>query len=140
MRICHIPILDRENFSPNVEKVLKQIRYCSCDNGADSKIITYNIKLALWELFSNFICHGTEVSCKDICITINETDVEIILQVTSIGNEFDWGIYKDIECPSVYEARGRGLFILQQICHSFSYEQNGQVARMIFKKGEEVTC
>lgn len=138
MENCHISKLNRENISSCVDNILNLIQYCSCDGSKDSEMVSFNIKLALWEIFSNFICHGTEDSCRDIYVMVEETDIDIVLKVTSIGNEFEWEEYQDKECPDVSEERGRGLFILQQICHTFSYEQNGQVANMIFKKGEVV--
>lgn len=134
MVMCYIEKLRRENISTNIERVLEQIEFCSCASGGNAEIMIYNIRLALWEIFTNFVCHGSEMSCRDIHIRIDESDSEIFLQVTSIGNEFEWEGYQDIECPKVSEVRGRGLFLLQQICQHFSYEQNGQVANLIFKK------
>lgn len=136
MELSHISKLTRETISSSVDNILNLIKYCSCDPSKETELITYNIKLALWEIFSNFICHGTEESCEDIDVTVEETEVEIILKITSVGNVFDWADFQGKECPEVAETRGRGLFILQQICHSFTYEQKGQVAHMIFKKGE----
>ncbi|MDQ0155663.1 ATP-binding protein [Robertmurraya andreesenii] len=134
MIICHIDRLLRNSISSTVDQILNQIAYCSCPYENSSECIIYNIKLALWEVFTNFLCHGSDSSCSDIRVAIDESDSEILIQVTSIGNEFEWEDYLDNECPNVHEVRGRGLYILQQICHHFSYEQNGQVAKMIFKK------
>lgn len=136
MENSHISKLNRDNISSHVDNILSLIKYCSCNVSKESEMITFNIKLALWEIFTNFICHGTEESCRDVYIMVDETDSEIILKVTSDGNEFEWKDYQDKGCPDVTETRGRGLFILQQICHTFYYEQNGQVANMTFKKGE----
>lgn len=136
MEKSHISKLTQESISSNVDNILTHIKYCSDNLSKESEMMTYNIKLALWEIFSNFICHGTEESCEDIYVTVEETEFEIILKVTSFGNVFEWTDFQGQECPGVAETRGRGLYILQQICHTFTYEQKGQVAHMIFKKGE----
>ena len=73
-------------------------------------------------------------------VIVDETETEIKLDVISIGNTFDWKIHRNKGVPRMEEKRGRGLFILQEICHSFSYEHNGQVAKMIFMKEGEIGC
>lgn len=136
MEKCHLSKIRRDNISSCVEKILGKINFCSCSGSSISEVICYNIKLALWEIFSNFICHGTSESCSDVSVTIDENEREITLQVTSFGNVFKWESFQGVNCPSIEDVRGRGLYIIQQICHEFSYEENGQIANLVFRKGD----
>lgn len=136
MKTCTFSKIEQDKVSFCVEEVLSQIEYCNGKNSHGSEITNYNIKLALWEIFANFVCHGTEESCYNVQVLIEESESEICIQIISSGNCFDWDETQFMEAPSVLEDRGRGLFILQQICHHFSYEEDGQVANMLFKKGE----
>lgn len=133
METFYIEKIKRDNISSCVENILKRIAYFSNEVGNED-LLFYNIKLALWEIFSNFVCHGDEKSCEAIQIILEETKELICLSIISEGNEFDWEKYTCRGCPGVEEQRGRGIYILEQICHQFSYEGNGEIARLIFKK------
>ncbi|MFE8703016.1 ATP-binding protein [Cytobacillus sp. FJAT-54145] len=137
MKIFEITMLEQTNLSSCVNAVLEKIDYIS--DYSCSETFVYNIKLALWEVFTNFICHGNECSRCNIQVRIDETETEIALTITSIGNQFDWEKYKGMDCPDNDQVGGRGLYILQHICDHLSYENMGQVIKMRFDKERKYT-
>ncbi|HHY73061.1 MAG TPA: ATP-binding protein [Bacillus bacterium] len=134
MIIYSIKKLKRDNISSTIEEILNKMKYCATFQQGEGDYTFYNIKFVLWEVLTNYICHGSEKACDDITVTIDENEYEIHIQVISIGSEFEWESYMQQDCPGVTAERGRGLFILQQICEQFTYEQNGQIVNIVLRK------
>ncbi|UII56205.1 ATP-binding protein [Cytobacillus spongiae] len=135
MKTKKIRGLSIETIFTQVEAILNELDMMQDSSHQD--IFSYNIKLALWELFSNLISHGGEEVCEEITVHIYENEAEILFKVISDGNRFNWKEYKENDCPSFEQEGGRGLYILQQICDRFAYEEEGQMAILGFEKQKE---
>ncbi|MDZ5474592.1 ATP-binding protein [Bacillus sp. 31A1R] len=131
MKIC-IHELTKSNLSVSIERVLETIDYLKSNLCSDT--LRFNIKLALWEIFTNYIVHGNEHSCREIVVLKLENDREIEITIISEGSDFDSEHLIGDLCPSVEQIGGRGLYIVQQICDMFLVEQRGKIAKMVFKK------
>jgi len=124
--------LTKSNLSISIEGVLETIDYFK--SNLCSETLRFNIKLALWEIFTNYIVHGNEHSCREIVVLKLENDREIEISIISEGSDFDSEHFIGDSCPSVEQIGGRGLYIVQQICDTFLVEQRGKMTKMVFKK------
>lgn len=132
MRTLIVENLEQSTISNHVEMIIGNIEFIN--HNICSEILFYNIKLALWEIFSNIINYESVNEKQQIKILIHESEKEIELVIIFIGRGFEWVKYKNMDCPSVDQIGGRGLYLLQQICDFFDYDDSGTKARLIFRK------
>lgn len=132
MRTLIVDNLEQSTISNHVEMIMENIEFIK--HKICSEVLFYNIKLALWEIFSNIINYEPVNDNQQIKILIHESAEEIELIIISVGEGFEWLKYKDMDCPGVEQIGGRGLYLLQQICYFFDYDDSGTKARLIFRK------
>lgn len=100
-----------------------------------SEFLFFNVKLVIWELLSNVIQHEGEDKA-DIEIR-EEAFEEISIKVHSFAEGFNWEGYRNMACPDVSNERGRGLYLIQQLCE-FSFDEPGKIATAVFNVKEVV--
>lgn len=97
-----------------------------------SDYLFFNVKLVIWELLANIIEHAGEDKAQ---IEVEEDFTQIIVRIRSFSEGFGWEEYRNMDCPEVGNERGRGLYLIQQLC-DFSYNETATVATAIFQVKE----
>lgn len=100
-----------------------------------SDFLFFNVKLVVWELLSNVIEHeGLDIVDIE---TEEEPFEKITVKLYSYAGGFNWERYRNMDCPDASNERGRGLYLIQQLCE-FSYDESGQIATAVFNVKEVV--
>ena len=96
----------------------------SCNLSDD---ITSSFMLLLSEAVSNAIDHGNEGDPeKEVHILIDISDSEIQASVKDEGEGFNPQVHKDpLQEENLLDARGRGLFLLNEMADSVTFSKNG---------------
>lgn len=89
--------------------------------------ITSDFMLLLSEAVSNAIDHGNKNDPeKEVHILIDISDSEIEASVKDEGEGFNPQVNKDpLEEENLLDARGRGLFLLNEMADSVTFSENG---------------
>lgn len=129
--------LTRKTIGECVNKVMREIEIFKCSTPSEQ--LFFNIKLVIWELFSNIIQHEN-LKIVDVQI-IEKTDFSsITVRISAKRSKgFDWLLFHGKEGPDATQEGGRGLFLIQQLC-DFSFDDCGKVATAIFNMKEEDSC
>ena len=125
---------------PNQTKYLRLIGQIGEDvagalqkfNDSDPEEIAYHINLVLTEAMANAIKHANKNDPnKDVHISINLTDDELVIKVYDQGQGFDINTM-DHETPDPELDHGRGVFLIRALMDSVKYKRcgNGNVLEM----------
>lgn len=125
---------------PNQTKYLRLIGQIGEDvagalqkfNDSDPEEIAYHINLVLTEAMANAIKHANKNDPnKDVHISINLTDDELVIKVYDQGQGFDINTM-DHDTPDPELDHGRGVFLIRALMDSVKYKRcgNGNVLEM----------
>lgn len=95
------------------------------------------ILLASSEAATNAMDHGNHFdSSKDVMIEVHMNESSVVIVVEDEGEGFRRGQVADpLAEENLYEDHGRGLFIIEQLADSVTYEDEGRRVRLHFNQG-----
>lgn len=125
--------LNMKTLPQTVNEIMQEFEIFKIKDSSD--FLFFNVKLVIWELLTNVIQHEGEERAD---IEIQEVPFEkLSIKLHSFAEGFNWERYRNMECPDVSNERGRGLYLIQQLCQ-FSYDESGKIATAIFNVKEVV--
>ncbi len=94
-----------------------------------------DILISLTEAVNNAILHGNKADANKIVrIVIKQQKTQLAFWISDEGEGFD---PKKIPDPTtdenVLNIGGRGVFLMQQLCHDLHFHDNGRTVEMRFK-------
>jgi serine/threonine-protein kinase RsbW len=94
-----------------------------------------DILISLTEAVNNAILHGNKADAsKVVRIIMKRQSAQLSFLITDEGEGFD---PKKIPDPTATEnlltIGGRGVFLMQQLCHDLQFHDNGRTVEMRFK-------
>nr|MBS0038595.1 ATP-binding protein [Saprospiraceae bacterium] len=94
-----------------------------------------DILITLTEAVNNAILHGNKKDCqKKVNIHLKQNTDRLHIYVEDQGNGFDPKNIKNPTDPeNIHNCGGRGVFLINQICHSVHYHRNGSVVQLCFR-------
>lgn len=127
-----------ENICPVVDEVLQYVKHLEEHVGEDA---IFNIKVVLNELLINAIIHGSsQQEGKHVVVKCSPCVRQSVkLKVKDEGEGFNY--YKvigkemnDCKCEETnYKESGRGMLIVQSLCDSVSYNDNGSEIEVVVR-------
>jgi serine/threonine-protein kinase RsbW len=93
-----------------------------------------NILISLTEAVNNAMMHGNKQDAKkEIHIRLMKQDGKLCFIVSDQGKGFDYVNLPDPTAPeNVTKVGGRGVFLMQQLCDSIRYHDNGSTVELVF--------
>lgn len=122
--------LEMKTLPKAVNSIMHEIELFKVKEHSD--YLFFNVKLVIWELLANIIEHAGE---DKALIEVEEDFTQIVVRIRSFSEGFHWEEYRNMNCPEAGNERGRGLYLIQQLC-DFSYNENATVATAIFQVKE----
>jgi len=117
-----------EEIPPVVERVMGVVRSMQCSEGKEGEI-----QVSLSEALANAVEHGCGHDSDQeiqLCVACDETR-GMLLVVRDPGEGFD---PSSIENPTIgqniYQERGRGIYLINQLMDDVHYEDGGTTIRM----------
>jgi serine/threonine-protein kinase RsbW len=94
-----------------------------------------DILLTLTEAVNNAILHGNKKDCnKKVNIHLKQNNDRLHIFVEDQGNGFDPDSLKNPTDPDqIQGCGGRGVYLINQICHSVHFHKNGSVVQLCFQ-------
>ncbi len=92
------------------------------------------IYLSTIEAVQNAVIHGNKKDpAKEIIITFEKTDTQIILTIKDMGLGFDTQILPDAtSSENIDKPNGRGLFIISNFCDKLDFNEIGNEIQITF--------
>lgn len=93
-----------------------------------------NIMIAVTESVNNAIHHGNgQDKSKNVSITLNLTDKQVIFSVLDQGNGFDYNDLPDPTSPNnVEKIGGRGVFLMKNLADEVHFNKEGREVELVF--------
>ena len=95
-----------------------------------------NVLIAVTEAVNNAIIHGNTFNVeKFVTVEVIKEDQSFSFRVMDEGNGFDFMHLPDPTSPeNIEKENGRGIFLIQNLSDSLSFESNGKIAVITFDK------
>ncbi len=95
-----------------------------------------NVLIAVTEAVNNAIIHGNTFNVdKSVTVEVIKEDQSFSFRVMDEGNGFDFMHLPDPTSPeNIEKENGRGIFLIQNLSDSLSFESNGKIAVITFDK------
>ncbi len=117
----------------NISKVELFVRNIAQEVQLSSDLYA-DILVTLTEAVNNAILHGNKSNiAKYVRVSARHNAAMLTLVVTDEGEGFDSQAIADPTSPeNVVKTGGRGVFLIQNICHKVAYLNNGTTVEMRF--------
>ncbi len=95
-----------------------------------------NVLIAVTEAVNNAIIHGNTFNVENsVTVEVIKEDQSFSFRVIDEGNGFDFMHLPDPTSPeNIEKENGRGIFLIQNLSDSLSFESNGKIAVITFDK------
>ena len=114
---------------PVVERVMGVVQSMQCSEGKEGEI-----KVSLSEALANAVEHGCGQDPDqeiELCVACDETR-GMLLVVRDPGEGFDpESLRNPTVGQNIYEDRGRGIYLINQLMDEVEYEDGGTTIRMV---------
>ena len=93
-----------------------------------------NILISLTEAVNNAVRHGNKQDAtKEVYIKLNKEEKKLCFIVSDQGKGFDYINLPDPTAPeNLAKPGGRGVFLMQQLCDSIKFRDNGSTVELVF--------
>ena len=129
-----------KNISIEIPSLVENIRIVESfvDNAKEEYSLTDdlygNIMIAVIESVNNAIIHGNQTDKnKNVLLSANLQDEQIVFTVSDQGNGFDHQTLPDPTAPeNIEKIGGRGIFLIKNLADEVNFKSDGRTLELTF--------